>query len=84
MRNINQIIRDLPPERRAKISTRASELIGEEKGEFRPMRFRTRMKYKLRDLAVDILGFRIAYQLGLFKLWYVSETKRERMKRRFQ
>jgi transcriptional regulator with XRE-family HTH domain len=30
MRNINQIIRELPPERRAKVSSRASELIGEE------------------------------------------------------
>lgn len=30
MRNINQIIRDLPPERRAKVSSRANELIGEE------------------------------------------------------
>jgi DNA-binding XRE family transcriptional regulator len=30
MKNINQIIRDLPPERRAKVSARANELIGEE------------------------------------------------------
>jgi transcriptional regulator with XRE-family HTH domain len=30
MRNINQIIRELPPERRAKVSSRANELIGEE------------------------------------------------------
>ena len=30
MKNINQIIRDLPPGRRAKISSRANELIGEE------------------------------------------------------
>lgn len=30
MKNINQIIRDLPPQRRAKISSRASDLIGEE------------------------------------------------------
>src|SRR5712675_236738 len=30
MKNINQIIRDLPPQRRAKISSRANELIGEE------------------------------------------------------
>jgi len=30
MRNINQIIRDLPPETRAKISARSAELIGEE------------------------------------------------------
>jgi transcriptional regulator with XRE-family HTH domain len=30
MRNINQIIRGLSPERRAKVSSRANELIGEE------------------------------------------------------
>lgn len=30
MKNINQIIRDLPSERRAKVSARANELIGEE------------------------------------------------------
>jgi DNA-binding XRE family transcriptional regulator len=30
MRNINQIIRDLPPERHTKISSRTKELIGEE------------------------------------------------------
>jgi transcriptional regulator with XRE-family HTH domain len=30
MKDINQIIRGLPPERRAKISARAAELIGEE------------------------------------------------------
>ena len=30
MKNINQIIRELPPERRVKISARANELIGEE------------------------------------------------------